>query len=122
MKMKFFPATIASLAILTMAVPALAHCRDARKTCEFTALCMRSNGARQQVIREGAHMNNAAGGNKIWSELASCAIARVEWSASGEGNRSFDDIASGCAVGDYLAAGKAGVQFFDGASGACNQF
>ncbi len=124
MRMKFISAFAAPLAVLLMAAPALAHCHDARKTCEFAARCMQKSSAHAQKIRDGVHKGKAAGGNEIWSELAQCAVGGVEWSpsdASGEGNRSYDDIAAGCSPADYMATGKAGAQLFDGAQDACNQ-
>lgn len=63
-------AAAASLGILMIGDAALAHCQDARKTCEFTAQCMHNNGTHEQRIRDGAHMRNAAGGHEIWGELA----------------------------------------------------
>ncbi len=123
--MRILSVIAASLALSVVAGQALAHCRDARKTCEFTAQCAKSNGARAEKIRDGARKNNAAGGNAIWTELAGCALGGLAWSprgSSGENLRSYDDIASGCTPADYLATGKAGVQLLDGNEGACNQF
>jgi hypothetical protein len=120
--MKLFLPFAASLAILLTACPAFARCKDAQKTCEFAALCMQTNDAHAQKIRESARLNTAAGGDAIWSELARCAIGGLAWTprdGSGDQARGYDDIASGCNATDYLATGKAGVQLFDGAKGAC---
>ena len=68
--MKTLSVIAASFALSIVAGQALAHCRDARKTCEFTAQCAKSNGARakkfamrpqEECCRRQRHLDRTRG-------------------------------------------------------------
>jgi hypothetical protein len=102
-------------------VPALAHCKDARKTCDYAFLCMRNSDIHALRIKDGVKNKN---GQEVWGELAGCETAGLQLPVPGHfpnNERGFNDISAGCSNGDFVAVGKAALERRGGNTGACNQ-
>ncbi len=111
-------AAAASISVLIVCDTAQAHCRDARKTCEFAARCMNVNPAHSTIIHQGA---NNGSGQQIWGELNACAqVNNLKWEGGGK-YRTFDDVSASCTNDDYLALGRVAVEVHDGKASDCNQ-
>ncbi len=97
---------------------ALAHCRDARKTCVYTFDCMKTLPDQVENIDEGS---SAGDGHRVWLTLHACEVRGLTYWDGHGGHRKFNDISAGCTDPDLASVGRFAIQVREGNPYACDQ-